>query len=135
MKRQILACLIAALAMPVAAHAEDAKPSVQAGCPGAQMTELQKQMRGMMGDVGGMMQRSKDPAMKKQLSQMRDHMALMMTSMQQMGGGMMGNGMMGGRNNGMMGGGMGRGMMGGGMMQQAPSGKPPAAPEAKDSKP
>ena len=107
MKRVLPVFLILGLAVPGAAHAEDAKSPDIANCP-AMMTGMEKELGEMMATV-------KDHPSQQQLARMHDRMGLMLANMQRMHG-MMGNG------------GMGNGMMGGGMMRQGPGGKSPQDP-------
>ena len=65
--------------------------SAAMGCPMmGQMTAMQKDMGGLMGDMDAMMKGMSDPAAKARMQTMREHMTAMMANMQMMGSGMMG---------------------------------------------
>ena len=86
--------LLAMLLAPADAYAEGdapAKNTAAMGCPMmGQMTAMQKDMDGLMGDMNAMMKGTADPAAKARMQTMHDHMTAMMANMQMMGGGMMG---------------------------------------------
>ena len=86
-------CLLPALAN---AQTKPAQTTSSANCPMAQGGALQKDMSAMMSDMDAMMKDTSDPALKTRMQKMHGQMAMMMTSMRGMGGGMMGGGMMGG---------------------------------------
>jgi hypothetical protein len=128
MKHLITTCALALLlAAPAYAQntpkADAAKPAPQGmmmNCPMMGDTSaMQKDLGSMMGDVETMMKETKNGAQKDRLQKMHERMAVMMASMQKMGGGMMSNGMMG---NGMMGG-------------QQPGAAAPANPQAAPATP
>jgi hypothetical protein len=104
-----LSLLIAILAMPAYAHAQGMPASGASGgsmsgmnCP--MMTDMHKDMsgmmtniKGMMKEMGGMMEGMSDPAMKERMQKMHDNMGAMMAHMEKMDkgmGGMMGGSMM-----------------------------------------
>ena len=94
MKRITRGLVLAMLLAPVGAYAQrDASPknSAAMSCPMmGQMTAMQKDMGGLMGEMDTMMKGTSDPAAKARMQMMREHMTAMMTNMQMMGSGMMG---------------------------------------------
>ena len=88
-KRSLVLTMLMA---PVGAYAQGdaaAKNAAAMGCPMmGQMTTMQKDMGGLMGDMDAMMKGTSDPAAKARMQIMRDHMTAMMTNMQMMGGAM-----------------------------------------------
>jgi hypothetical protein len=89
--------MLAMLLAPASAYAQGdapAKNPAAMGCPMmGQMTAMQKDIGGLMGDMDAMMKGAPDPAARARMQIMRDHMTVMMANMQMMGGGMMGGAM------------------------------------------
>ena len=90
MKAAVKVCLFLAIAAaPAFAQTSDKQSSNATNCP--MMTDqMQKQMKGMMADMRGMMEGTKDPAAKSRMQTMHERMGAMMANMQKMHGGMMG---------------------------------------------
>jgi len=103
-----VAALVAALSLPVPAHADEhavSSPVVTAEKPAAQpsmggmpcpmmgsMGSMQKNMGDMMGDMNSMMQMMSDPAVKERMQKMHENMGAMMQQMTVMQKGMMQDG-------------------------------------------
>ena len=93
--------LVALLALPFAASAQNAAPKSDApaarngmtmNCPMmTNMSAMQRDMGGVMSEMLAMMKDTKDPALKERMQKMHDRMSAMVVSMQKMGSmGMMG---------------------------------------------
>ena len=120
MNRITRGLVLAMLIAPAAAYAQGDAPAKTAvmNCPMmGQMTAMQKDMSGLMGDMDAMLQGVSDPAAKARMQMVREHMTAMMANIRMMGG--------------MMGGAVAP--QSGNDISRAPSATTPAAPEGHDT--